>query len=157
MNTLHFTELNFYAVFAAWIIHTVSGLLWFQPRLFGNEWSRLTGKELKPAKKWIIPGLVGHLVMVFVLVIIIKMANVDYRFGWFACRTPWLDRFCCSIGDRGINLGKNTLQIIPDPDRESIHWNGYFWFNPGCMAMNYLLNKKTKTIKMLVWQKRHHK
>jgi len=33
---------------------TASGLLWFQPKLFGNEWSKLTGKELKPAKKWII-------------------------------------------------------------------------------------------------------
>jgi hypothetical protein len=81
MNTLHFTELNFYAVFAAWIIHTISGLLWFQPRLFGKEWSKLTGKELKPEKKWLIPGLVGHLAMVFVLVIIIKMANIGSGLG----------------------------------------------------------------------------
>jgi hypothetical protein len=81
MNTLHFTDINLYAVFVAWIIHTASGLLWFQPRLFGNEWSKLTGKELKPAKKWLIPGLVGHLSMVFVLVIIIKMANIDNGLG----------------------------------------------------------------------------
>ncbi len=59
MNNLHFTDINFYAVFVAWIIHTASGLLWFQPKLFGNEWSKLTGKELKPAKKWIIPDLLA--------------------------------------------------------------------------------------------------
>ena len=81
MNTLHFTDINLYAVFVAWIFHTVSGLLWFQPKLFGNEWSKLTEKELKPAKKWLIPGLVGHLSMVFVLVIIIKMANIDNGLG----------------------------------------------------------------------------
>jgi len=96
MNTLHFTELNFYAVFAAWIIHIISGLVWFQPRLFGKEWSKLTGQELKPAKKWIIPGLLGHLTMVFVLVIIIKMANIGSGlggllvglFGWIGFVVP---------------------------------------------------------------------
>jgi hypothetical protein len=77
MNTLHFTDINFYAVFVAWIIHTATGLLWFQPKLFGKEWSKLTGKELKPAKNWIIPGFAGHLVMIFVLVIIIKLANIN--------------------------------------------------------------------------------
>ena len=81
MNTLHFADINFYAVFVAWIVHTVSGLLWFQPKLFGNEWSKLTGEELKPAKKWLIPGFVGHLAMVFVLVIIIKMANIGNGWG----------------------------------------------------------------------------
>ena len=81
MNNLHLTDINLYAVLVAWIIHTASGLLWFQPRLFGNEWSKLTGKELKPATKWLIPGLVGHLAMVFVLVIIIKMANIGNGLG----------------------------------------------------------------------------
>jgi hypothetical protein len=36
MNNLHLTDINLYAVFVAWIIHTASGLLWFQPWLFGN-------------------------------------------------------------------------------------------------------------------------
>jgi len=81
MNNLHLTDINLYAVFIAWIIHTASGLLWFQPKLFGNEWSKLTGKELKPAKEWLIPGLVGHMVMVLVLVIIIKMANIGNGLG----------------------------------------------------------------------------
>lgn len=81
MNNFHFTDINLFAVLVAWIIHTASGLLWFQPKLFGNEWSRLTGKELQPDKKWLIPGLVGHLAMVFVLVIFIKMANIDNGLG----------------------------------------------------------------------------
>jgi len=81
MNNLHLTDINLYAVIAAWIIHTASGLIWFQPKLFGNEWSKLTGKELKPAKKWLIPGLVGHLSMVFVIVIFIKMTNITNGSG----------------------------------------------------------------------------
>jgi hypothetical protein len=81
MNNFYLTDINLFAVFVSWIIHIVSGLLWFQPKLFGNEWSNLTGKELKPSKKWVIPGLVGHLAMVFVLVIIIKMANIGNGLG----------------------------------------------------------------------------
>jgi len=81
MNALHFTDINLYAVFVAWIIHIASGLLWFQPRMFGKEWSKLTGKDLKPAKNWIIPGFVGHLAMIFVLVILIKMANINNGSG----------------------------------------------------------------------------
>jgi hypothetical protein len=81
MNTSYLTDINLFAVFVAWIIHTASGLIWFQPKLFGNEWSKLTGKDFKPATKWLIPGLVGHLAMVFVLVIIIKLANIDSGFG----------------------------------------------------------------------------
>jgi len=81
MNNLHLSDINLYAVFVAWIIHTISGLIWFRPHLFGNEWSKLTGKDLKPAKKWLIPGLVGHLAMVLVLVIIIKMANISNGLG----------------------------------------------------------------------------
>jgi hypothetical protein len=59
------------------MIHIVMGLIWFHPRLFGNEWSKLTGKELKPESKWIIPGLIGHLLMVFVLAILIKLTHSD--------------------------------------------------------------------------------
>jgi hypothetical protein len=77
MNNLHLTDINLYAVFVAWIIHTATGLLWFQNKLFGKEWSKLTGKELKPAKNWIIPGFAGHLAMIFVLAIIIELANIN--------------------------------------------------------------------------------
>ena len=37
MSTLHFMDINFYAIFFAWIIHNATGLLWFQTKLFGNE------------------------------------------------------------------------------------------------------------------------
>jgi Protein of unknown function (DUF1761) len=77
MHNIYLTDINFFAVLVAWIIHTTTGLIWFQPKLFGKEWSKLTGKELNPAKKWIIPGFAGHLVMIFVLVIIIKLANIN--------------------------------------------------------------------------------
>ncbi len=76
MTNFQFSEINLAAVFVAWIIHTATGLIWFQPKLFGTEWSRLTGKELKPAKNWIVAGFAGHLVMIFVLLIIIKLANM---------------------------------------------------------------------------------
>lgn len=81
MINLHFFDINLLAVLAAWIFHIASGLIWFRPGLFGNQWSKLTGKELKPATKWIVPGFIGHLVMIFVLVIIIKLANINSGFG----------------------------------------------------------------------------
>jgi hypothetical protein len=57
------------AIVVAWNVNVVVGLIWFQPRLFGNGWSPLTGQELKPAPKWIIPGFLGHLAMIFVLAV----------------------------------------------------------------------------------------
>jgi hypothetical protein len=69
------TDINILAVITAWIIHVAIGLIWFRPELFGNEWTRLTGKELKPASQWIIPGFIGHLLMIFVLVVLIKLTH----------------------------------------------------------------------------------
>jgi hypothetical protein len=71
MGNFRITDINVLAVLAAWIFHVASGLVWFQPGLFGNEWSRLTGKDLVPAPKWIVPGFMGHLLMVIVLSILI--------------------------------------------------------------------------------------
>jgi hypothetical protein len=75
MTDFHISDLNLLAILVAWIIHIVMGMLWFQPKLFGNEWSRLTGKEMKPSSKWIIPGLIGHLFMIFVLAVLIKVTG----------------------------------------------------------------------------------
>ena len=75
MINFQITDINLLAVLAAWIIHIVMGLIWFRPELFGNEWTRLTGKELKPASQWIIPGFIGHLFMILVLVVLIKLTN----------------------------------------------------------------------------------
>jgi hypothetical protein len=68
--------INLWAVLVAGIVHTVIGLIWFMPKLFGNSWIQLTGKEMKPASRWIPAGLIGHQVMAFVLAIIVNLAHV---------------------------------------------------------------------------------
>jgi hypothetical protein len=77
MGNFYFQDLNFLAIIIAWLVHIVLGLIWFRPKLFGNLWSKLTGKELKPDSKWLFPGLLGHLFMVFVLIFIIKIADIQ--------------------------------------------------------------------------------
>jgi len=96
MNPFQFSGINYLAVLVAWIVHIVMGLIWFRPELFGKEWSKLTGKELKPAKKWLVPGLIGHLLMIFVLVILIKLTNANTGLSgmligllmWIGCVVP---------------------------------------------------------------------
>lgn len=78
------TSINYLAVLFAWVVHIVLGLIWFSPGLFGREWERLTGKEMKPAINWMIPMLIGHLAMVFVLLILIKLASVSSGIGGLA-------------------------------------------------------------------------
>ena len=91
MVNFQFTDINFLAVFVAWIIHIVMGLIWFRPELFGKQWSKLTGKELTPAKKWIIPGFIGHLLMIFVMAILIKLTNSHNGFsGLFIGLMAWI-------------------------------------------------------------------
>jgi hypothetical protein len=77
MINLQFGSINFYSIIVAWIIHTSTGLIWFHHKLFGKEWSKLTGKELKPASKWIIPGFLGHFIMILVLALLIKFTNAN--------------------------------------------------------------------------------
>jgi hypothetical protein len=91
MNQFQFSGINYLAVLVAWIVHIVMGLIWFRPELFGNEWSKLTGKELKPAKRWLIPGLIGHLLMIFVLLALIKLTNASTGFnGMFIGLLAWI-------------------------------------------------------------------
>jgi hypothetical protein len=73
--------INLWAVVVAGVVHTVIGLVWFMPKLFGNSWVELTGKEMKPAGHWIPAGLIGHQVMAFVLALIINLANVTNVVG----------------------------------------------------------------------------
>ena len=75
------TDINLWAVLVAGIAHTVIGLVWFMPKLFGNSWAELTGKEMKPAGRWIPAGLIGHQVMAFVLAVILNLANVTNVVG----------------------------------------------------------------------------
>lgn len=79
--TTSLSGINLWAVLIAGIVHTVIGLVWFMPKLFGNSWVELTGKEMKPAGRWIPAGLIGHQVMAFVLALIINLANVTNVVG----------------------------------------------------------------------------
>jgi hypothetical protein len=91
MVNFQLIHINYLAVFVAWIIHVAMGLIWFQPKLFGNKWSTLTGKELKPAPQWIIPGFLGHLLMVIILTILIKATNSNgYYSGLILGLLAWL-------------------------------------------------------------------
>jgi hypothetical protein len=79
--TTSLSGVNLWAVLVAGIVHTVIGLIWFMPKLFGNLWVELTGKEMKPAPNWIPAGLIGHQVMAFVLALIVNLANVTNAAG----------------------------------------------------------------------------
>lgn len=79
--TTSLSGINLLAVLVAGVVHTVIGLVWFMPKLFGNSWVELTGKEMKPAGRWIPAGLIGHQVMAFVLALIINLANVTNVVG----------------------------------------------------------------------------
>ena len=79
--TTGLSGINLWAVLVAGIVHTVIGLIWFMPKIFGNSWVELTGKEMKPAGQWIPAGLIGHQVMAFVLALIINLANVTSVVG----------------------------------------------------------------------------
>jgi hypothetical protein len=81
MNNFQFSEINLLAVLVAWVIHIVLGLIWFQPKLFGREWMKLTGKDLNPAPNWLIPGAIGHLAMILVLVVLIKLTDTQDGLG----------------------------------------------------------------------------
>ena len=70
------SEVNLLAVLVAGVVHIVLGLVWFQPKLFGNAWVKLSGKELKPATRWIPAGMIAHLFMTLVLAVIVKLCAV---------------------------------------------------------------------------------
>lgn len=53
----------------------MTGLIWFRPRVFGNAWMSLTGKNLQPAPAWMAAGLVGHPVIALVLAVIVLAVN----------------------------------------------------------------------------------
>lgn len=70
-----FANLNWLAVLVAGVLHIVVSLIYFQPIFFGNAWVQLTGKEMKPAAKWMPAGVLAHLVCVLVLAIIVNLAR----------------------------------------------------------------------------------
>jgi len=82
--TTNLININLWAVLVAGLVHTVIGLIWFMPKLFGSLWVELTGKEMKPASRWIPAGLIGHQAMAFVLALIVRLANVTSILGGIA-------------------------------------------------------------------------
>ena len=68
-------NINPLAVLAAGFAHMATGLIWFSPKLFGRQWADLTKEELKPARQWLIVGLIGHLVIAFVLALVVHLAH----------------------------------------------------------------------------------
>ena len=82
--TTSLLNINPLAVLLAGLVHMVLGLVWFMPKLFGNTWVELTGKEMKPATHWIAAGIIGHLVMALVLAVIVNLANATTVIGGIA-------------------------------------------------------------------------
>ncbi len=70
-----FSNLNWLAVIAAWLMHVIVSLAWYQPVFFGKAWVKLSGKDMKPATRWIPAGFAAHFVCVLALALIINLAN----------------------------------------------------------------------------------
>ena len=75
-----FSDLNLFAVLVAGIVHIAGGLIWFQPKIFGSAWAKLTGKDLTPALKWVPAGIIGHLLMALALALIVKLSGAQSAF-----------------------------------------------------------------------------
>ncbi len=82
--TSSFLNINLLAVLVAGIAHMLTGLVWFLPGLFGNDWMKLTGKDLKPASQWLFVGALGHLGIAFVLACLINLAGATTLMGGIA-------------------------------------------------------------------------
>lgn len=72
------------SVVVAGLVHMVTGLVWYMPKLFGNTWAELTGKDLKPASRWLAAGIIGHQVIALALAMIVNLANATNVVGGIA-------------------------------------------------------------------------
>ncbi len=79
-----FQSMNFLAIIVAGILHMATGMVWFMPRLFGNSWMQLTRQDLKPARQWIVAGVIGHQVIALVLAVVVILANATTALEGFA-------------------------------------------------------------------------
>ena len=82
--TTGLSDINLLAVFVAGVAHMGTGLVWFSPKLFGNAWAELTGKDLTPDPRWLIAGLVGHMVIALALAVIVGLADATTVAGGIA-------------------------------------------------------------------------
>jgi hypothetical protein len=78
------THINPLAVLIAGLAHMVTGLVWFMPKFFGNSWTELTGQQMKPARRWIIAGIIGHQVIALALAMIVNLAGATTVTGGIA-------------------------------------------------------------------------
>ena len=72
------------SVVVAGLVHMVTGLVWYMPKLFGNTWAELTGKDLKPASRWLVAGIIGHQVIALALAMIVNLADATNVVGGIA-------------------------------------------------------------------------
>ena len=82
--TTGLSDINLLAVFVAGVAHMVTGLVWYTPKLFGNAWAALTGKDLKPAQQWLVAGIIGHQVIALALAVIVRLADATTVAGGIA-------------------------------------------------------------------------
>lgn len=75
MDTIDLGAINYLAVVVAGLAHMLVGLAWYQKRLFGGLWEKLTSATLEPAVQWLPVGAVGHLVIALVLAVLIQFAG----------------------------------------------------------------------------------
>lgn len=108
MLDLNLSAINPWAVVVAGLVHMFTGLVWFQPRLFGNAWAKLTGKVMNPAPKWMVAGLFGHMAIAFVLALIVILANATTAIeGAFIGILVWAGFFVT------LELGEIIWEKIP--------------------------------------------
>jgi hypothetical protein len=77
------SNINLIAVLVVGFLHMAIGLIWYRPRFFGRLWMDLTKQEMKPARKWIPAGVIGHQLIALVLAIVVYMANATTAFDGF--------------------------------------------------------------------------
>jgi hypothetical protein len=82
--TAGLSDINLLAVLVAGVAHMVTGLVWYTPKLFGNAWAELTGKDLKPARQWLVAGIIGHQVIALALAVIVRLADATTVAGGIA-------------------------------------------------------------------------
>ena len=76
--------INLLAVFVAGVAHMLTGLVWFSPKLFGNAWAELTGRNLTPDSRWLVAGILGHQVIALTLAVIVTLARATTVAGGLA-------------------------------------------------------------------------
>lgn len=75
LATLNLSSINLLSVLVAAIVHMAVGLIWYQPKVFGDAWAGLAKADLKPSSRWMPVGAIGHLLMALVLAIIVNLAG----------------------------------------------------------------------------------